>query len=179
MKLDKIYNFCCQWLSWNIPTAHKSGGDGKSQDLCPCPKTRGKTLLPWPRSGQNYSQYSVNGHRMNHQVLVIRHHKDRALFDYEPLFLENTVLHILQHRFGENEEDSIIDLNKHSGRSHRQGCGHLSGNSGNDRSGHIRGRSKIQGMLLWLHQDCTEVCRTDLVAKVSAIRGRVASIKPL
>jgi hypothetical protein len=65
--------------------AHKSGGDGKSQDLCPCPKTRGKTLLPWPRSGQNYSQYSVNGHRMNHQVLVIGHHKDRGL-DRDGLF---------------------------------------------------------------------------------------------
>jgi hypothetical protein len=34
-------------------------------------------------------------------------------------------------------------------------------------------------MLLWLYQDCTEVCRTDLVAKASAIRGRIASVKPL
>jgi hypothetical protein len=57
--------------------------------------------------------------RSGQHLRVLRIHKDRALFDYEPLSLENTVLHILQHRFGENEEDSIIDLNKHSGRSHR------------------------------------------------------------
>jgi hypothetical protein len=121
------------------------------------------------------------GHRVRsgQHIRVLRIHKDRALFDYEPLFLENTVSHILQHKFDENEEESRRDLNKHSGRSHSQGCGHLSGKCGNDRSGHIRGRSRIQGVLLWLHQDCTEVCRTDLVAKVSAIRGRVASAKPL
>jgi hypothetical protein len=57
--------------------------------------------------------------RSGQHLGVLRIHKDRALFDYEPLFLENTVLHILQHRFGENEEDSIIDLNMHSGQSHR------------------------------------------------------------
>jgi hypothetical protein len=57
--------------------------------------------------------------RSGQHLRVLRIHKDRALFDYEPLFLENTVSHILQHRFGENEEDSIIDLNKHSGWSHR------------------------------------------------------------
>jgi hypothetical protein len=65
--------------------AHKSGGGGKSQDPCPCPKTRGKTLFPWPMSGQQYSQYSVNGHRRNDQVLVARHHKDRDL-DRDGLF---------------------------------------------------------------------------------------------
>jgi len=57
--------------------------------------------------------------RSGQHLGVLRIHKDRTLFDYEPFFLENTVSHILQHRFGENEEDSIIDLNKHSGRSHR------------------------------------------------------------
>jgi hypothetical protein len=119
-----------------------------------------------------------HGVRSGQHIGVLRIHKDRALFDYEPLFLENTVSHILQHRFEENAEDSRVGLNRHSGRSPNQGCGHLSGNSENDRSGHIKGRSRIQGMLFWLHQDCTEVCRADLVAKVSAIRGRVASVKP-
>ena len=57
--------------------------------------------------------------RSGQHLRVLRIHKDRALFDYEPLFVENMVSHILQHRFGEDEEDSIIDLNKHSGRSHR------------------------------------------------------------
>jgi hypothetical protein len=57
--------------------------------------------------------------RSGQHLGVLRIHKDRALFDYEPLFLESKVLHILQNRFGENEEDSIIDLNKHSDRSHR------------------------------------------------------------
>ena len=57
--------------------------------------------------------------RSGQHLGALRIHKNRALFDYEPLFLVDTVLHILQHRFGENEEDSIIDLNKHSGRSHR------------------------------------------------------------
>jgi hypothetical protein len=81
--------------------------------------------------------------RSGQHLGVLRIHKDRALFDYEPLFLKNTVLHILQHRFGGNEEGSRIDLNKHSGQSHSQGCGHLSGNSENDSSGHISGRSRI------------------------------------
>ena len=57
--------------------------------------------------------------RSGQHLGVLRIHKNRALFDYEPLFLESKVLHILQNRFGENEEDSIIDLNKHSDRSHR------------------------------------------------------------
>ena len=57
--------------------------------------------------------------RSGQHLGVLRIHKDRALFDYEPLFLESKVLHILQNRFGENEEDSIIDLNMHSGQSHR------------------------------------------------------------
>ena len=57
--------------------------------------------------------------RSGQHLGVLRIHKDRALFDYEPLFLESKVLHILRNRFGENEEDSIIDLNMHSGQSHR------------------------------------------------------------
>jgi hypothetical protein len=45
--------------------------------------------------------------RSGQHLGVLRIHKDRALFDYEPLFLESTALPILQNRFGENEEDSI------------------------------------------------------------------------
>jgi hypothetical protein len=83
MNWDKIYNFVHgHHETYQCPLIQQWW---KSHDLCPCPRTRGKIPLQWPRSGQHHSQYSVDGHRMNHQVLVVRHHKDRGL-DRDGLF---------------------------------------------------------------------------------------------